>query len=161
MQAILVVVLVMQQEAIEFGVAVLICAKDPAVVFVCLFCPSSFTHYCFCTISTANHTMKKGKWHLRIIMKVQQALKTARRVLETPGVCEPNFYSYWHRYHKSYLLLSPQFVPEMVMCINYFNPQICSYMKNLSHSRKCILFNLSTLIHLCCSVAGSWELIKV
>lgn len=39
MQAVLVVVLVMQQETIDFGVAVLICAKDPAVVFVCLFLP--------------------------------------------------------------------------------------------------------------------------
>ena len=159
MQAVLVVGLVMQQES-RVWCRCLDFVLRTQLLFLFVFAPLVLPTI-FCTINAADHTMKKANSILELLWKYNRPCKLPEGSWRPQGSVNQTFIFTGTDSIRVTFLLSPWFVPEMVMCVNYFNPQICSYMKNLSHSRKCVLFNLSTLVHLCCSVASSWELIKV
>lgn len=124
-----------------------------------VWCPQLYPH-CFCTVRPAVNTLKKAKNILELLWKHVWP----RKLPEGPGlsrVCGPHFYNYWCRWYKSWPLWSSQYLPDVTIGINYFNPQLYRYTKSLPHSRKHILFNLWTLVHWCHSAAGVWELIKI
>ena len=59
-------------------------------LFVC-FCPTSFTYYCFFTISAANHTMKKTNSILELLWKYNRPCKLPEGSWRPQGSVNPTF----------------------------------------------------------------------